>query len=79
MPRIGILILNTELGVILMSVVQKVGYDRATDDQKKAVQALVLEKDVFLQTKSNCPSRGPGSSRIEQRTLFRLRGYTVGE
>ena len=43
---------STELGVILLSVVQKVdylGYYRATDDQKKAVQAFVLGKDVFLQ------------------------------
>ena len=67
-PRIGISISSTELGVILLSVIQKVGYDCATDDQKKAVQAFVLGKDVVLQTKSNCPSRGPGSSQIEQRT-----------
>ena len=68
MPWIGISISSTELGVILLSVVQKVGYHHATDDQKKAVQAFVLGKDVFVQTKSDCPSRGPGSSRIGQRT-----------
>ena len=53
-PRINISISSTELGVILLSVVH---YDRAKDDQKKAVRAFVLfRKDVFLQTKSNCPS-----------------------
>ena len=49
-------------GDILLSVVQKVGYDHATHDQKKAVEAFVLGEDVFLQTKSDYPSRGPGSS-----------------
>ena len=63
-PRIGMSILSIELGVILLSIVQKVGYDCAMDDQKKAVQAFVVGKDVFLQSKSNCPSR------IEQRTRF---------
>ena len=47
-PRIGIFISSTELGVILLSVIQRVGYDRTTDDQK-AVQAFVLGKDLFLQ------------------------------
>ena len=49
MPRFGMSISSIELGVILLSAVQKVGYDRATNDQKKAVQAFVLGKDVFLQ------------------------------
>ena len=61
MPQIGISILSTELGVILLSIVQQVGYDCATE---KVVEAFVLGKDVFIQTKSDCPSRGPGSSRI---------------
>ena len=47
-PRIGISISNTELEIILLSAVQKMGYDRATDDQKKAVKAFVLGKDVFI-------------------------------
>ena len=48
MPQISISILITELGAILLSVVQKVGYDGAMNDQKKAVQAFVFGKDVFL-------------------------------
>ena len=46
--RISILILSTELGVIHLCVIQKVGYDRATDDQK-AVQVFVFGKALFLQ------------------------------
>ena len=42
------LIVNTELGVTLLSIVQKMGYNRATDDQKKAVAAFVLGKDIFV-------------------------------
>ena len=41
MPCIGISILNTALGVIFLSVIQKVDYDHAMDDQKKAVQAFL--------------------------------------
>ena len=59
-PQIGIPISNTELGVILLSVIQKVGYNCVTDDQK-AVEASVLGKDGFFTTKSDCPSQGPGS------------------
>ena len=47
-PRIGTLISKADLGMILLSVVQKIGYDRPTDDQKKAVEAFVLGKDVFI-------------------------------
>ena len=39
---------KADLGMILPSVVQKMGYDRPTDDQKKAVEAFVLGKDVFI-------------------------------
>ena len=44
--RIGTLISKADLGMILLSVVQKM-YDRPTDDQKKAVEAFVLGKGVF--------------------------------
>ena len=47
-PRIGTLISKADLGMILLSVVQKMGYDRPTDDQKKAVEAFVLGKGVFI-------------------------------
>ena len=47
-PRIGTLISKADLGMILLSVVQKMGYDRPTDDQKKAVEAFALGKDVFI-------------------------------
>ena len=47
-PRIGTLISKTDLGMILLSVVQKMGYDRPMDDQKKAVEVFVLGKDVFI-------------------------------
>ena len=70
------------VGVILLSIVQKVGYDHATHDQKKAVEVFVLGEDVFLQTKSDSPSRGLGSVRIEQGTQIpRMASYptTVGE
>ncbi len=48
MPRIGTSISTTELQVILLSVVQKMGYDCATDDQTKVVEAFVFGKDVFV-------------------------------
>ena len=48
LPRIDTLISKADLGMILLSVVQKMGYDRPTDDQKKAVEAFVLGKDVFI-------------------------------
>ena len=38
----------SQLEVILLSAVQKMGYDRVTDNQKKAVKAFVLGKDVFI-------------------------------
>ena len=47
-PRIGVLISDSELGIVLLSAVQKMGYDRASDDQKEAVKAFVLGKDVFV-------------------------------
>ena len=46
-PRISVSISDSELGIVLLSAVQKIGYDSATDDQKKAVKAFVLGKDVF--------------------------------
>ncbi len=42
------MISTTEVEVILLSVVQKMGYDRATDDQKKVVEAFVFGKEVFV-------------------------------
>ena len=47
-PRIGTLISKAYLGMILLIVVQKMGYDRPTDGEKKAVEAFVLGKDVFI-------------------------------
>ena len=49
-PRIGTLVSKADLEMILLSVVQKMGYeyDRPTDDQKKTVEAFVLGKDVFI-------------------------------
>ena len=47
-PRIGTLISKADLGMILLSVVQKMGYDCPMDDEKKAVEAFVLGKDVFI-------------------------------
>ena len=47
-PQIGTFISKADLGMILLSVVQKMGYDRPMDDQKKAVEAFVLGKDVFI-------------------------------
>ena len=47
-PRIGTLVSKADLEMILLSVIQKMGYDRPTDDQKKTVEAFVLGKDVFI-------------------------------
>ena len=45
-PQIGTLISKADLGMTLLSVVQKmVG---PTDDRKKAVEAFVLGKDVYI-------------------------------
>ena len=55
-PRIGTLISKADLGMILPSVVQKMGYDRPTDDQKKAVEAFVLGKDVFISLPTSLPA-----------------------
>ena len=59
--RIGTLISKADLGMILLSMVQKMGYDRPTDDQKKAVEAFVLGKDIFisLPTGSGSPCAMP--------------------
>ena len=56
-PRIGTLISKADLGMTLLSVIQKmVGYDRPTDDQKKAVEAFVLGKDVFISLTTSLPA-----------------------
>ena len=34
--------------MILLSDIRKMGYDRPTNDQKKAVEAFALGKDVFI-------------------------------
>ncbi len=47
-PRIGTSVGKRELDIILLEVVQKLGYDGATEDQKKAVEAFVFGKDVFI-------------------------------
>ena len=45
-PR-NVSISDSELGIVLLSGVQKMGYNRSTDDQKEAVKVFVLGKDVF--------------------------------
>ena len=55
-PRIGKLISKAYLGMILLSVVQKMGYDRPTD-YEKAVEAFVLGKDVFISLPALSKSR----------------------
>ena len=47
-PRIGVSISKPEFRRIFLSVIQNMGYDRLTDDQRKAVEAFVLGKDVFV-------------------------------
>ena len=59
--RIGVSISNSELGIVLLSAVQKMGYDCATDDQKKAPKAFVVGKDPFQQAAVNL-SATPASS-----------------
>ncbi len=34
--------------VTFLSLVQKMGYDRATDDKKKVVEAFAFGKEVFI-------------------------------
>ena len=46
-PPIGTLISKPDLGMILLSIVRKMGYDHPTDDQKKAAKAFVFGKDEF--------------------------------
>ena len=54
--RIGTLISKADLEMTLPSVVQKmVGYDRPTDDRKKAVEAFVLGKDIFISLPTSLP------------------------
>ena len=60
-PRISVSSSDSELGIVLLSAVQKMGYDRATDDQKKAVKAFVVGKDPFQQAAVNL-SATPASS-----------------
>ena len=55
-PRIGTLISKAALGMTLLSVVQKMGNDRPTDDRKKAVEAFVLGKDVFISLPTSLPA-----------------------
>ena len=38
--RIGVTISNSELGIVLLSAVQKMGYDCATDDQKEGAESV---------------------------------------
>ena len=47
-PRIGVSISKPVFRRIFLSVIQNMGYDRSTDDQRKAVEAFVLGKDVFV-------------------------------
>ena len=56
-PRIGTLISKADPGMTLLSVIQKmVRYDRPTDDRKKAVEAFVLGKDVFISLPTSLPA-----------------------
>ena len=68
MPRIGTLISKADLGMILLSVVQKMGYDRPTDDQKKAVETFVLGKDVFI----SLPTGSGKSLSMPARHMFSM-------
>ena len=47
-PRIGVSISKSEFRLIFLSVIQNMGYDRPTDDQREAVESFVLGKDVFV-------------------------------
>ena len=55
-PLIGMLISKAYLEMILLSVVQKMGYDRPTDDEKKAVETFVLGKDIFISLPTSLPA-----------------------
>ena len=44
-PRFGVSISMPEF---FLSVIQNMGHDRPTDNQRKAVEAFVLGKDVFM-------------------------------
>ena len=47
-PRVGVSISKSEFRRIFLSVIQNMGYDRPTDDQREAVEAFVIGKDVFV-------------------------------
>ncbi len=47
-PQISVSISDSELGITLLSAVQKMGCDSATDDQTKEVKVFALGKDVFV-------------------------------
>ena len=47
-PRVGVSISMSEFRRIFLSVIQNMGYDRPTDDQREAVEAFVIGKDVFV-------------------------------
>ena len=53
--RIGTLISKADLGMILLSVIQKMGYGRPTDDEKE-VEVFVLGKDVFISLPTSLPA-----------------------
>ena len=64
-PRIGTLISKADLGMTLLSVVQKiVGYDCPTDDRKKVVEAFVLGKDVFISLPTSLPALSKSRSHL---------------
>ena len=47
-PRVGVSISTSEFRRIFLSVIQNMGYDRPTDDQREAVETFVIGKDVFV-------------------------------
>ena len=61
-PRIGTLISKADLEMILLSVVQKMGYDRPTDDQKKAVESPSAMPACHMFSMNCEDDLGPGSA-----------------
>ena len=64
-PRIVTLISKADLGMTLLRVVQNmVGYDRPTDNRKKAVEAFVLGKYVFISLPTSLPALSKSRSHL---------------
>ena len=47
-PRLERWVSDEKIAVIILHAIQKLGYDKPTDEQAEAVRQIILGRDVFV-------------------------------